>query len=355
MQKKTVAILFGGSNSEHEVSLMSATSVLTYIDRERFEVVMLGITKSGRWMQYSGPIEDIVTGAWESHPQNRDAIISPDRTVHGMLTFDGSEVIKTHIDVAFPVMHGRFAEDGTMQGLFELAGIPCVGPATASSAICMDKEFTHIVLDAAGIKGAKWVAIKKSAGFSLADIEAKIAFKLGGFPVFVKPANAGSSVGVTKVKSSDTLQAALDCAFEHDTKIIIEGAVVGREVEVAVMGNDSPVASTHLGEIVPQLEFYDYNSKYYDDTAKLYLPARVTPEETELVRETALRAYRALGCKGLTRMDFFLLEDGSCILNEPNTIPGFTHISMYPKLFIDSGLSYSELIDRLLDYAVQSC
>lgn len=355
MKKQTVAILFGGTNSEHEVSLMSASSVLTYIDTSRYDVVMLGITKAGRWLRYFGPVEDIRSGSWEQHPDNLPALISPDRTVHGLLTFHGDGTVSaTHLDVVFPVMHGRYAEDGSIQGLMDLAGIPCVGPGVASSAVCMDKELTHIVLDAAGIPTAKWFALRKNAGFTLADVEAKIAMKLGGFPVFVKPANAGSSVGVSKVKSSVQLQEALELAFSHDSKLLIEGAVVGREVEVAVMGNHQPTVSPHLGEIVPKLEFYDYNSKYLDDTAELILPAQVTEEEAQRIRSTALRAYRALGCRGLARVDFFLLPDGSCVLNEPNTLPGFTHISMYPKLFIDAGMTYPQIIDQLLHCAMES-
>ena len=176
----------------------------------------------------------------------------------------------------------------------------------------------------------------------------------GDFPVFVKPCNAGSSVGVSKVKTSDDLEEAMMLAFQHDQKILIERAMVGKEVEVAVMGNDSPEASVHVGEIVPKLEFYDYNSKYYDDTADLYLPARISDEETQLIRQTAVKAFKALGCRGLARVDFFLLPDGSCVLNEPNTLPGFTKISMYPKLFIDSGLSYPEIIDRLITLAIEA-
>lgn len=241
-----------------------------------------------------------------------------------------------------------------MQGLCDLAGIPCVGPGVCSSAICMDKEYTHIVLDAAGIKTSDWFCVRKGEVPSLLDLEVKIAVKLGGFPVFVKPCNAGSSVGVSKVKTSDDLEEAMMLAFQYDQKILIERAMVGKEVEVAVMGNDSPEASVHVGEIVPKLEFYDYNSKYYDDTADLYLPARISDEETQLIRQTAVKAFKALGCRGLARVDFFLLPDGSCVLNEPNTLPGFTKISMYPKLFIDSGLSYPEIIDRLITLAIEA-
>ncbi|MBS4785930.1 MAG: D-alanine--D-alanine ligase [Clostridiales bacterium] len=354
MEKRTVGILFGGANSEHEVSLMSSTSVLNNIDRDRYDVVMVGITRDGRWLRYTGPVDSIIDSSWEQHPENCPAFLSPDRSVHGLVTLRGDRAEITPLDAVFPVMHGRFAEDGSMQGLLDLAGIPCVGPGVCASAICMDKEYTHIVLDAAGVKTSDWFCVRKNSVPSLVELEVKIAVKLGGFPVFVKPCNAGSSVGVSKVKNSDQLEEAMELAFRHDSKLLIEKAMVGKEVEVAVMGNDDPVASDHLGEIVPKLDFYDYNSKYYDDTADLYIPARITDEETQLIRETAVKAFRALGCRGLARVDFFLLPDGSCVLNEPNTLPGFTHISMYPKLFIDSGMTYPEIIDRLITLAIEA-
>ena len=354
MEKRTVGILFGGANSEHEVSLMSSTSVLNNIDRDKYDVVMVGITRDGRWFRYTGPVEQIKDSSWEQHPDNLPAFLSPDRGVHGLITLRDGQAETTRLDAVFPVMHGRFAEDGSMQGLLDLAGIPFVGPGVCASALCMDKEYAHIVLEAAGIKTSDWFCVHKDALPPLVDLEVKIAVKLGGFPVFVKPCNAGSSVGVSKVKDSAQLEEAMQLAFQHDSKLLIERAIVGKEVEVAVLGNGQPIASDHLGEIVPKLEFYDYNSKYYDDTADLYIPARVTDEETQLIRETALRAFQALGCKGLSRIDFFLLPDGSCILNELNTLPGFTHISMYPKLFIDSGLSYAGLIDRLITLAIEA-
>ena len=354
MEKRTVGILFGGVSSEHDVSLMSSTSVLENIDRDRYNVIMVGITRDGRWLRYNGSIDKLTDHSWEQDPGNLPAFLSPDREIHGLITLrDGAPEI-TRLDAVFPVMHGRFAEDGTLQGLCDLAGIPCVGPGVCASAICMDKEYTHIVLDAAGIRTSDWFCVRRSEQPSLLDLEVKIAVKLGGFPVFVKPCNAGSSVGVSKVKSSDELEEAMALAFRHDSKLLIERAISGREVEVGVMGNDAPEASVHVGEIVPKLEFYDYNSKYYDDTADLYLPARISDEETQLIRQTAVKAFKALGCQGLSRVDFFLLPDGSCILNELNTLPGFTKISMYPKLFIDSGISYPDIIDRLITLAIEA-
>ena len=352
MNKRVVAILFGGVSSEHEVSRMSATSVLKNIDREAFDPVLVGITKDGRWLRYTGPVEQIVTGEWEQHPDNRPCILSPDRSVHGLVLFGDQGAETVRLDAVFPVMHGRNAEDGSMQGLCELSGVPYVGPGVTASALCMDKEYTHIVLAASGVPTTDWVCVHRDAVPSLLDLEVKIAVKLGGFPVFVKPCNAGSSVGVSKVRSSDELEAAMALAFENDEKLLIERTLVGKEVEVAVIGNDTPEASTHAGEIVPPDGLYDYSSKYLDDTAGLYLPARISDEATELLRSTAVKAYRALGCQGLSRVDFFLQEDGSCVLNEINTLPGFTNISMYPKLMMDAGLSYPALITRLIDLAM---
>ena len=343
MNKRVVAILFGGVSSEHEVSRMSATSVLKNIDREAFDPVMVGITKDGRWLRYTGPVEQIVTGEWEQHPDNRPCILSPDRSVHGLVLFGDQGAETVRLDAVFPVMHGRNAEDGSMQGLCELSGVPYVGPGVTASALCMDKEYTHIVLAASGVPTTDWVCVHRDAVPSLLDLEVKIAVKLGGFPVFVKPCNAGSSVGVSKVQSSDELEAAMALAFENDDKLLIERTLIG---------NDTPEASTHAGEIVPPDGLYDYSSKYLDDTAGLYLPARISDEATELLRSTAVKAYRALGCQGLSRVDFFLQEDGSCVLNEINTLPGFTNISMYPKLMMDAGLSYPALITRLIDLAM---
>jgi len=353
MSRVKAAIIFGGMSSEHEVSLMSSTSVLQNIDREKYEVTMLGITKAGRWLEYTGPVELIRSGEWERSGQTAPAFLSPDREIHGIVSLRDGRAQTKPIDVAFPVMHGRYAEDGTIQGLLELAGIPCVGPGVLSSAVVMDKQFTHMVLDSVGIPTARWIALKKREYTGLEAVDAQVAQKLGGYPVFVKPANAGSSVGVSKAKSPEELKASIELAFRYDSKLVIEEAIVGKEVECAVMGNEDPVASDCLGEIVPKVEFYDYDAKYFDESTDLYIPARIPAETTRLIRETAFKAYRALECRGLTRVDFFVREDGSIILNEPNTIPGFTHISMYPKLFIASGLPYPQIIDRLLTLAME--
>ena len=347
--KETVAVIFGGANSEHEVSRRSATSILENIDRNKYNVVMIGITKKGQWYYYTGKVEDIADGAWENSNEKYSAIISPDPTHHGLLVLKekGWEIIK--IDVIFPVMHGKNAEDGTIQGLFEIAGIPYVGCGVGASSNCMDKELAHIILESSGIQTAKWLTFTKSDMENFSKTDKEVWEKLG-CPVFVKPANAGSSVGVNKARNSAELKKALEDAFIHDKKVIVEEFIKGTEIECAVMGNDNPVAPA-VGELEIRSEFYDYDSKYINDTTSIHIPARISEESAEKIKKIAIKAYKALGCRGLTRVDFFLCENGEAILLEPNTMPGFTSISMYPKLMMQSPMTYSEVIDNLISLA----
>lgn len=349
---KKVLVLFGGVSSEHEVSLVSASSVIKNMPADKYEIKMMGITKDGKFYLYSGSPDDIADGGWLGSEEHLEpAVISCDRSHHGIIHVSTGEI--EYIDVVFPVLHGRNGEDGTMQGLLEISGIPYVGCDTASSAVCMDKAITNAMLDFNRIPQAKWTAFDKysydeSKAELLADAEAKL-----GYPIFVKPANAGSSVGISKCSNIGELETACEKAFEHDIKIVLEENIVGKEVECAVLGNEKPIASMP-GEIVPCNDFYDYDAKYLANESKLYIPARLTPEKIEEIRNAAVRAYRALGCSGLTRVDFFVREsDGLVMLNEPNTIPGFTSISMYPKMFEASGVPYPELLDRLLCYAME--
>ena len=352
MSKKTVAVIFGGVSSEHEVSRMSVTSVLQNIDREQYLPVAVGITRDGRWLRYDGDISHIIDGSWERQEQQlAPCVLSPDRSHHGLLCNKGSEWEAVKVDVAFPVLHGRNGEDGTIQGLLALADIPYVGCDVLASACCMDKDVTKRLLTAAGIPNAHWVSVNKYE-YRTDKLHERIQRELGGYPVFVKPANAGSSVGVSKVENLSDLIGAMDEAFAHDYKAIIEETIRGAEVECSVMGNAHPTASAVIGEIIPVRGLYDYEGKYVDGSTKLNIPAEINERQTVLVRELAVRAYRALGCTGLARVDFFALSDGErVILNELNTMPGFTSISMYPKLFIASGMSYSEIITRLITLA----
>ncbi len=352
MSKTRVCVLFGGVSSEHEISLLSASSVIKQIPKDKYEVICVGITKKGRWLYYPGDAALIANGEWESHPDCTTAILSVDRTHKGLVKImaDGETSI-LRIDCVFPVLHGKNGEDGTIQGLLTLAGLPYVGCDTVSSAICMDKAYTHSVLDAAGIRTAKWLSIIRNELSRLDERIPEIVETLG-FPMFVKPANAGSSVGINKVNDEEQLKEAIKIAFSHDYKVVIEAAIVGREIETAVLGYENPRVA-EPGEIVPCNEFYDYDAKYILGRTELHIPAELTPEETKRVKETAQKAYKVLGCGGLTRIDFFVTPDHEVILNEPNTLPGFTAISMYPKMWENSGLSYPDLLDELITMAIE--
>ena len=353
--KKTVCVVFGGASSEYEISLMSSSSILRNLDTEKFDILTLGITKDGRWLLYSGNIDAIEDGTWVEHPENRTAFLSPDRSTAGLVVLepDGTCSIRK-IDVVFPVLHGKNGEDGTIQGLFQLSGIPYVGCGTLASALCMDKAVTHSLLASANIEQAHylWFYIDRYA-----ENSEKILTKIGArlnFPVFVKPANAGSSVGITKVSSPEGLDAAIRLAAQHDVKIVVEEGIVGQEVECAVLGNRGKSEASIVGEIGAAAEFYDYDDKYKNGVAQLYIPARLDPEVAEEIRRTAVRAYNLLGCDGLARVDFFVTEkDKKVILNEINTLPGFTSISMYPKLWDACGLPYGALLEKLILCALE--
>ena len=352
MKKLSVCVLFGGVSPEHEVSLRSAESVLNHIDHSKYNVFPVGITKDGDWIYYTGKDYSLLpTGAWKNHPDNRRAAISPLRG-QGLLCFEGDCVVRERIDVVFPVLHGENGEDGTIQGLLQLAGIPYVGPHVAASAVAMDKTLTKLVADQAGIPQADWLLVRREEmecrmEFILDQLEEKFAY-----PMFVKPAGTGSSVGVSKAVDRQALEQGLRAAAVYDQKVLVEEFIRGKEIEVAVMGNDNPVASV-CGEIDSGAEFYDYDAKYITDTSVAYIPARISEEAAEQVRELAVRVYQAIGCQGLSRVDFFVTEDGRAVFNEINTIPGFTSISMYPKLFAASGIPYSQLIDELIDLAME--
>ena len=354
MKSLSVCILFGGVSPEHEVSLRSAESVLNNIDKSKYNVFPVGITKEGKWILYGGKdYSDLPSGRWLTHPDNRQAAISPIRG-QGLLTFEGDCVVRQQIDVVFPVLHGENGEDGTIQGLLQLAGIPYVGPHVAASAVAMDKTLTKLVVDQAGITQAAWNLVRRSDMGSrmegtLDALEAKFAY-----PMFVKPAGTGSSVGVSKATEREDLKKALLEAGKYDDKVLVEEFIRGREIEVAVMGNESPVASV-CGEIDSGADFYDYDAKYITDTSVSYIPARIPEDVAETVRDTAVKVYKAIGCQGLSRVDFFVTwQENRVVFNEINTIPGFTSISMYPKLFGASGIPYSQLIDQLLELALEA-
>ena len=353
MKKRNVCVLFGGMSPEHEVSLRSAEYVLENLDPEKHNVFPVGITKEGDWVLYTGgDYSKLPTEEWMEYPKNRRAAISPVRG-QGLLSFEGDCVVREQVDVVFPVLHGENGEDGTVQGLLQLAGIPFVGPRLAASAVAMDKTLTKLVADNAKIPKAAWQLVsrrdmEKRMDRTLEELDGRF-----DYPMFVKPAGTGSSVGVSKVRTKEELREALLMAAAYDEKVLVEEFIDGIEVEVAVMGNDSPVASV-CGEIDSGADFYDYDAKYITDTSVAYIPARLEENVAEQIRDMAVRVYSAIGCRGLSRVDFFVTKkDSRVVFNEINTIPGFTSISMYPKLFAASGIPGKELIDSLIDLAME--
>ena len=351
MQKKRIAVIFGGKSSEHEVSRVSASYVIENIPRDKYEVVTIGITKQGKWLLYKGPVSAIKDGSWEKDPQNCTAFISPAPSVSGIVVVGTGEIIK--LDIIFPVLHGKNGEDGTIQGLFEMSGIPYVGCGVLASAACMDKAVTNILLEKFGIDQADFTWFFSYEYKDDPDrIITKIETDLPSYPVFVKPANAGSSVGVSKAHNRDELIKAIDIAAKEDGKIVVEESITGYEVECAVLGNEKPFASVP-GQIAPASEFYDYDAKYNNAASELFIPARISEELMKKVRETAVKAYTLIGCSGLSRVDFFVSEDGRVLLNEINTLPGFTSISMYPKLMAACGFEGEALIEALIKSAFE--
>lgn len=350
--KKKVCVIFGGESTEYEVSLRSAYSVIEKLDKDKFEIITVGIKKDGKWFLYDGSYDDIPKDKWYS-----DKLL-PVSIMHGhkesallALNPDGTYK-KIKFDVAFPVLHGKNGEDGTIQGLFELAGVKYVGVGVIASSVGMDKTFTKIIFDNAQIPQAKWVTIAKHEFKKIDSKINEIEQKLG-YPAFVKPANAGSSIGIGKAKNKDELLKCIEEAFKFDRKILVEEFLTGHEVECAVLGNRGSIKASCVGEIVASQEFYTYDAKYSaNSTSELYIPAKLEDKYAEKVREYAIKAFEALDGKGLSRVDFFVDEEKKKVcINEINTLPGFTSISMYPKLMEASGIGYTELLTNLIEIA----
>lgn len=361
-RKIRVAVLFGGQSSEHEVSRISAQCVLENIDKDRFDIQTIGITRQGEWIKYDGDIRLIGSGEWEEKARAKlledrnkspKTIQSGPATCMDLISYYDQEGNKQSADVVFPVLHGPNGEDGSVQGLLQLANIPYVGCNILASAAGMDKEFSKLVFQNAGIPQANYIRVMRNEITGSIDYLVNQVNEKLGWPCFVKPANAGSSVGVSKVSKPEDLEGALRTAAEYDNKILIEEFIDGREVECAVLGNENPMAST-VGEIIPCNEFYDYNAKYLDGKSETIIPAKLDEHIIEQVRDYAIKAFKALGCSGLSRVDFFVeRKTNRVILNEINTMPGFTSISMYSKLWEASGIPYSELITRLIELAFE--
>lgn len=349
MNKISVAVLFGGCSSEHEISLISASTFIDNLDKDKYDVHLIGITKDGEFFKYNGDTESIKDGSWINKDVKK-CIISPDRKHHGIIVFEDNSYSVINIDVAIPALHGKNGEDGTIQGLLQLADIKFVGCDCISSANCMDKELTHIILENAGVKMAGWVCGKSYEDKDVIVNRVESKFE---YPVFIKPANAGSSIGVSKANNREELVKGLELAFDNDKKAIIEETIVGKEIECAVLGNQNPKA-TLPGEIASaNEELYDFEAKYVNPESTLYIPARVSQDILENVRTEAIKAYTAMGCEGLSRVDFFVKDNGDILLNEINTFPGFTSISMYPKMWENMGLKIDKLIDELISYALK--
>ncbi|HPD00822.1 MAG TPA: D-alanine--D-alanine ligase [Acetivibrio sp.] len=363
--RKRVLVIFGGQSSEHEVSRISATSILKNINKEKYEVLTMGITKDGKWLPYNGDIDKIPSGEWEqiALSENVKSIGTKNSLLDAMVVCndtDGNidksgkaQVSGKKIDVVFPVLHGCNGEDGTIQGLFELASVPYVGCGVLGSALGMDKIYAKIMFEKAGIPQADYLYFtRKEISRDVDNVVSRIEEKFA-YPIFVKPSNAGSSVGVVKAHDKKELEEALNFAARYDRKVLVEEYINGREVECAVLGNDDPEAST-VGEVIPGNEFYDYRAKYIDNSSKIKIPADLPEETIEKIRGYAVKAFKALDCCGLARVDFFVhKESGRVYINEINTMPGFTSISMYPMLWEASGVPYGELIERLINLAVE--
>ena len=344
MEKKNIAVIFGGCSPEHTVSLASAAAVIRNIDAEKYEVIQLGITEGGEWFRFYGSPDDIEANAWRAdRTKCIPAVISPDRDQHGILEFRLSGVRTTRLDAAFPVLHGRNGEDGTVQGLCELAGIPLIGCGTLASALCMDKDRAHKLVMLAGVAVPRSVLLEKlPTSAELAALADGV-----GYPLFVKPVRAGSSFGVARVEAPSELRAAVRNAFRYDNSVLLEEAVPGFEAGCAVIGN-SELVTGRADEIELSGGYFDSEEKYTLKTSKIHMPARVDAATEQRLRETACRIYRALGCRGFARVDMFLTPDKRIVFNEVNTIPGFTSHSRFPKMMSGVGYDFPALVDALI-------
>ncbi|MGQ8875290.1 D-alanine--D-serine ligase VanG [Paenibacillus sp. TSA_86.1] len=347
MTKLTVVILFGGCSSEYEVSLQSTCAVLESADTDKYNLILIGITREGQWLRYQGDLEHIRKDTWSRSAHCVPAFLSPCRQVQGIVQEQDGMLLSTKVDVVFPVLHGKNGEDGTLQGLLELAGIPYVGCDTLSSALCMDKEMAHIIARSAGVQTSRSITV-----YPHTDLVAlRPAIEQLGLPVYVKPARAGSSMGINKSGDWEEIERSIQEAFYHDSKVVIEENVDGFEVGCAVLGNVEPIVG-EVDEIEISQGFFDYTEKYTLATAHIHLPARIDRALSDNVKKTALHLYQAMGCRGFARVDLFVRPTGELVFNEVNTIPGFTANSRYPRMLAVAGISYTELIDQLITLAL---
>ena len=348
MNKKKIALLFGGQSSEHEVSCVSAATVAAAVDREKYDLILVGITKDGRWL-LADSLEQLKDGSWRD--SRVQAILVPDASVGGLVVIRDGQVEEQKIDLVYPVLHGLYGEDGTVQGLAALAKLPCVGCGMLSSAVSMDKFFTKVVVDDLDVDQAKFVPVRRQELKDMDDVVARVEAALP-YPVFVKPSNAGSSKGVSKAKNREGLVQALKIAAAEDSKILVEEAIVGREIECAILERDGVIRASGVGEVKAAAEFYDYDAKYNNSESKTILSPEMPAGKREEIRQASEKIFAAVDGRGMARVDFFL-ENGTnrVVFNEINTLPGFTSISMYPMLWEEQGYPIRELVEELIQSA----
>ncbi|MEG1559929.1 MAG: D-alanine--D-serine ligase VanG [Clostridia bacterium] len=348
MNKLNVAIIFGGCSSEYEISLKSACSVIRHIDIDKYRPILIGISRTGNWFRYLGNIENIENDTWCNPVDCIPAIISPGRDIHGLLEFSGDSVNKRHIDAAFPVLHGKNGEDGTIQGLLELADIPVIGCATLCSATCMDKDIAHKIAHSVGIRVPRSFVVENNKDrFRTLSLAENI-----GYPLFVKPVKGGSSYGITKIAKKGDLSDAIKLAFEYDERVLIEEAIAGSEVGCAVLGNDILTVGD-VDEIELEEGFFDFNKKYSRVASKIHIPARIDEKKAEEVKLTAKAIYKALNCRGFARVDMFLTPKGEIVFNEVNTTPGLSNNSRYPNMLKAIGMTFKDIVSAVIDLAVK--
>ncbi len=345
MEKKTVMVLFGGESSEYGVSLQSASSVIRALDKEKYEVVLVGINERGEWFQFVGDPDLIEKNQWQDPEFCYPVILSPDKSIRGLIC----ETRITPIDVAFPVLHGKNGEDGTVQGLLELAGIPYAGCKVLASALCMDKVKAHDLVRLNGIRVAKSVTVQPWTEFE--DICNSV--RMIGYPVFIKPVNAGSSYGISKIYKEEDLKEAIKTAFRYDREVVIEEMIDGFEVGCAIIGKDNEIMIGEVDEIELSSDFFDFKEKYINNSSKTYVPARISKEESSRIKDTAKQIYQILGCSGFARVDMFYTPDKEIVFNEVNTIPGFTSHSRFPNMMKACGVSFEETVEKIVELAMR--
>lgn len=355
MNKKiNVGILCGGRSCEHEVSVASTRSVLEAVNRDEYNITLIGISKKGQWLTPSGDALRLLQGGTVEKEDNHSVLLDYSDS-RKLLASETLKSLSQSIDVLFPILHGPFGEDGTVQGLLELSGIPYVGSGVTGSAVGMDKEMMKRVFRSENLPQVNYTVVTRERWKACPEEVQRSTEEQFTYPVFIKPVNSGSSVGISKIHNAGEFTAGMDEACSFDYRVMIEEEAANcREIEAAVLGNETPESASVIGEIVPHNDFYDYDAKYTEGSTELIIPARISPETRDEIRKMAITAFKTIGAAGLARVDFFVRKDDEAIfLNEINTMPGFTPVSMYPRLWIESGVSYTELIDRLIQYALE--